>query len=663
MAPEDLFRRISSLMEHTGIAYMLTGSFASSVYGMNRSSADIDFVIAADEAAIRRILNQLPEKDFYSELNQALEACQRNSMFNVIDHVTGLKIDFIFLKSRNFSQEEFRRRKQAIVWGAPLYIATPEDIVSPSLSGQNSVNHRGKSKMQQGSSKFVRTNSTFLTSKSGSPNSDSLLSGFAPARQPTSNKNPTTRYTYRFIHPFRRDPMASSAVSYAREHQQKFLGELKDLLRIPSVSTAPEHKEDVRRAAMFVADEMRRIGLENVDVIPTKNHPLVYGDWLHARGKPTVLCYAHYDVQPPDPLNEWLTPPFEPTERNQNIYARGAVDDKGQLWMEIKAVEALMRGNNGKLPINVKFIIEGEEEVGGESIAAYVRAQKAKLKADFALVCDTELFAPNLPTLCVGLRGLVYTEIEAVGAKTDLHSGMYGGAAPNPFFALIEIISKLKDSKGKILIPGFYKGMKAPSKDELKTWKRLPFNEEHYRKTEVGSKVLTGEPGYSVLYRTWARPTLEVHGMPGGFTAPGAKTVIPARAFAKVSMRLVPNQDPDDVLKKYTKFVRKLTPKGIETNIKVFSKGPACVVGTNNRFIKAATEALRDVFKKDTVFIRSGGSIPIVTDFQDVLKIPSVMMGFGLPDDNLHAPNEKFHIPNFYRGIESIIRFFEKLEG
>jgi acetylornithine deacetylase/succinyl-diaminopimelate desuccinylase-like protein len=249
------------------------------------------------------------------------------------------------------------------------------------------------------------------------------------------------------------------------------------------------------------------------------------------------------------------------------------VDDKGQLWMEIKAVEALMRANSGKLPLNVKFIIEGEEEVGGESIAAYVRAQKDKLKADFALVCDTELFAPNLPTLCVGLRGLVYTEIEARGPKTDLHSGMYGGAAPNPFFALIEIISKLKDSKGKILIPGFYKGVKSPSKEELKAWNRLPFKEEHYRKTEVGSKVLTGEPGYGVLYRTWARPTLEVHGMPGGFTAPGAKTVIPAKGSAKVSMRLVPDQDADDILKKYTDYVAKITPKGITSTIKVQS-GP-----------------------------------------------------------------------------------------
>ena len=455
--------------------------------------------------------------------------------------------------------------------------------------------------------------------------------------------------------------MASPAVDYARQNQQRFLNELKDLLRIPSVSTLQEHKSDVQKAAEFVANDLRRIGLDHVEIIATKGHPLIYADWLNAPGQPTVLCYAHYDVQPPDPLDEWTTPPFEPTERNNNIYARGAVDDKGQLWMEVKAIEALMKGHNGTLPLNVKFIIEGEEEVGGESIAAYVRKEKAKLKADFALVCDTELFAPDLPTLCVGLRGLIYTEIEAVGAKTDLHSGMYGGAAPNPFFGLIEIISKLKDAKGRVLIPGFYKNVKAPSKDELKAWRKLPFNEQHYRRDEVGSTVLTGEPGYSVMYRTWARPTLEVHGMPGGFVAPGAKTVIPAKASAKVSMRLVPNQNPEDILKRYKNYVKKLTPKGIKTSIKVWSKGPACVVGTDNKYIKAATEALHDVFNKETVFIRSGGSIPIVTDFQDVLKIPSVMMGFGLPDDNLHAPNEKFHIPNFYRGIESICLFFEKL--
>ncbi len=328
--------------------------------------------------------------------------------------------------------------------------------------------------------------------------------------------------------------MASPAVDYARGNQQRFLNELKNLLRIPSISTLEEHKSDVQKAAEFVASELRRIGMEHVEVIPTKGHPLIYADWLNAPGKPTALCYAHYDVQPPDPLDEWVSPPFEPTERNNNIYARGAVDDKGQLWMEIKAIEALMKGHGGKLPLNVRFIIEGEEEVGGESIAEYVRKQKAKLKADFALVCDTELFAPDLPTLCVGLRGLVYTEIEAVGPKTDLHSGMYGGAAPNPFFGLIEIISKLKDAKGRVLIPGFYSKVKAPSAQELKAWKKLPFDEEYYRKTEVGSTVLTGEPGYSVLYRTWARPTLEVHGRHAGWIyRPGREDGHPGESFGE----------------------------------------------------------------------------------------------------------------------------------
>ena len=457
--------------------------------------------------------------------------------------------------------------------------------------------------------------------------------------------------------------MSSAAVSYARENQKRFLDELKDLLRIPSISTAEEHKDDVRKAAEVVANDLKSIGFEHVEIIATQGHPLVYADWLHASGKPTALCYAHFDVQPAEPLDEWNTPPFEPTERNQNIYARGAVDDKGQLWMQLKAFESLFKAGDGKLPINVRVIFEGEEEVGGESIEEFVKknASSGKLKADFALVTDTELFAPDLPTLCVGLRGLVYTEIEAQGAKSDLHSGVYGGAAPNPLFALIEIISKLKDADGKVLIPGFYDDVQKPTADELKAWDRLPFNEEDYRKAEVGSSVLTGEPGYSVMYRTWARPTLEVHGMPGGFVAAGAKPVIPARASAKVSMRLVPKQDPDDILKKYTEFVKKHTPKGIQINIKVHSKGPACVVNTDNKYARASVEAMHEIFGKDTVYIRSGGSIPIVTQFEEDLKIPSIMMGMGLPDDNLHAPNEKFHIPNFYRGIESIIRFFQIL--
>src|SRR5271157_3275679 len=362
--------------------------------------------------------------------------------------------------------------------------------------------------------------------------------------------------------------MASPAVDFARNNQPRFLDELKTLLRIPSISTLDEHKPDIQKAADFVANELRRIGMENVEVIPTKGHPLLYADWLHAPGKPTALCYAHYDVQPAEPLDEWLTPPFEPTERNQNIYARGAVDDKGQLWMQLKAFESLFKTGGGKLPINVRVLIEGEEEVGGEGIENYVKAnaKAEKLKADFALVTDTELFAPDIPTLCVGLRGLLYTEVEARGAKVDLHSGVYGGATPNAIFGLVEILSKLKDADGKVLIPGFYEDVQKPTDAELKAWESLPFNEEEYRKSEVGSDVLTGEPGYSVLYRTWARPTLEVHGIIGGFQAPGAKTVIPAKGSAKVSMRLVPNQDADDILKKFTNYVAKVTPKGISTS-------------------------------------------------------------------------------------------------
>ena len=455
--------------------------------------------------------------------------------------------------------------------------------------------------------------------------------------------------------------MSSAAVDFARQNYPRFLDELKTLLRIPSISTLPEHNADVAATAAWLAEEMKRIGLEHVEVIPTEGHPLVYGDWLHASGKPTALCYGHYDVQPPDPLDEWKSPPFEPTERDGNIYARGAVDDKGQMYIHIKALESLLKAHNGKLPINVRVILEGEEEVGGEQIAKFVREHPERLKADFALVSDTELFAPELPTLCVGLRGMIYTEIEARGAMTDLHSGVYGGAAPNPFIALAQVIAQLKDASGHILIPGFYDDLKAPSADELKAWKQLPFDEEHYRKTEVGSPALTGEPGYSVLERTWARPTLDVHGMPGGFIGVGAKTVIPAKAVAKVSMRLVPDMMPDKTFALYKKYVQSLTPAGITLDVRLIHSGEGIVIGTDNPYIKAATRALKQVWNKDTVFIRSGGSIPIVGDFERYLKIPSVMMGFGLPDDNLHAPNEKFHLANFYRGIESVITFFEEL--
>lgn len=453
--------------------------------------------------------------------------------------------------------------------------------------------------------------------------------------------------------------MSSPAVKFATENHSRYLAELKNFLRIPSVSTLPEHAADCLRAAEFLAAELKRIGMENVRVLPTQGHPLVYADWLHAAGKPTALCYGHYDVQPADPIDEWHTPPFEPTERDGNLYARGSADDKGQVWAQVKALESLLAVNKA-LPINIRVLFEGEEEVGGESIAAYVASKPPELKSDFALVCDTELFAPGLPTLCVGLRGMIYTELEVVGAKTDLHSGMYGGAAPNPFVSLAQIIAKLKDENGHILIPGFYDGIIPPSAEELAAWKSLPFDEEHYRKTEVGSSQLVGETGYSVLERTWGRPSLDVHGMPGGFTGAGAKTVIPARAQAKVSMRLVPGQTPAKAFALYKAYVEKIAPAGVTVNVKLVHAGDPCLVRVDNPFIQAATRALHEVWKKDTVFIRSGGSVPIVGDFDRNLGIPSVMMGFGLPDDNIHAPNEKFCLMNFELGIRSLIRFLEE---
>jgi acetylornithine deacetylase/succinyl-diaminopimelate desuccinylase-like protein len=452
--------------------------------------------------------------------------------------------------------------------------------------------------------------------------------------------------------------MSSSAIDFARRNRTRFLDELKALLRIPSVSTLPEHTTDVRRAAEVLAAELTRIGMENVRLIETAGHPLVYADWLHAPAAPTAILYGHYDVQPPDPLDEWLSPPFEPTERNGNLYARGAVDDKGQMYMHVKALESLL-ASSGKLPLNVRVILEGEEEVGGEGIAAFVASKPSELQADFVLVSDTEMFAPGLPTLCVGLRGMIYTEIEVRGAKTDLHSGMYGGVAPNPFVALAQIIAKLKDESGRILIPGIYDTVTPPSTEELAAWKSLPFDEEHYRQTEVGSRELVGEPGYSVLERTWARPTLDVHGIPGGFVGAGAKTVIPAKATAKVSIRLVPAMTPTETFAQYRDYIRKITPPGVEVDVRLIHSGEACLIPTDNPYIRAATEALKEVWGKATVFIRSGGSIPIVGDFARHLGLPSVMMGFGLPDDNLHAPNEKFQISNFDQGIESIIRFLE----
>ena len=453
--------------------------------------------------------------------------------------------------------------------------------------------------------------------------------------------------------------MSQSTSAYIQSNQERFLDELLTFLRIHSISTLPEHREDVRQAAAFVSDSLRTAGLENVELIETEGHPLVYADWMHAPGKPTVLCYGHYDVQPPDPLDLWKSPPFEPVIRDGNLYARGSADDKGQMYIHIKAVEALMQ-TSGSLPVNLKFLVEGEEEVGGKSVAKYVAANPAKLKADVALVSDTAMYAPGLPTLCVGLRGLVYTEVSVKGAARDLHSGLYGGAVPNPVFALVELLGQVKDAGGRIQIPGFYDDVEDPSAIELESWESLPFNEAEFLSNEVGAQALTGESEYSVLERVWSRPTMEVHGIAGGFTGAGAKTVIPAEATAKVSFRLVPNQDPDKIVASFRNFIAERTPAGVVAELLVLSAGPACMVNPDHPAIQVAAAAFAETFERETVFVRSGGSIPIVGDFATHLGIPTILMGFGLPDDGLHSPNEKFAVENFYKGIHTVAHFFQK---
>ncbi len=453
--------------------------------------------------------------------------------------------------------------------------------------------------------------------------------------------------------------MSAAVDQFIDQNRERFLQELKDFIRIPSISTLPENRPDIDRAAAFVADSLRSAGMEHVEMIPTAGHPLVYADWLHAPGKPTVLCYGHYDVQPADPLDLWLSPAFEPTERNGNLYARGAVDDKGQMYMHIKAVEAL-RAASGTLPLNLKFLIEGEEEVGGAGIARFVAENPDRLRCDVALVSDTAMYAEGMPTLCIGLRGLIYMEVEAKGPARDLHSGLYGGAAPNAVYGLIELLAKAKDADGALRIPGIYDDVEEPARAELQSWHRLPFQESDFLAREVGSTQLTGEPSRTVLERVWSRPTFEVHGIAGGFTGAGAKTVIPATATAKVSIRVVPRQNPDKVVATFREWVRSNTPKGIETSVKVLSASPGLVVNPDHPAIRVAAEAFADVFDKPTVFIRSGGSIPIVGDFAGHLGIPTILMGFGLPDDGLHSPNEKFKIENYYLGITTIAHFFER---
>ncbi|MBK5294083.1 MAG: dipeptidase [Acidobacteriia bacterium] len=450
-------------------------------------------------------------------------------------------------------------------------------------------------------------------------------------------------------------------MTYHQANRERYLDGFKAFLRIPSISTSPAHAGDVRRAAEFVAQDLAASGMEHVGLIEQAGrHPLVYADWLGAAGKPTLLLYGHYDVQPPEPLEEWLSPPFEPEVRNENIYARGACDDKGQTYILLKALEGLLRTTT-RLPVNVRVLMEGEEEVGGEHIGQFVARHPERLAADAALICDTEMFAPGLPTICTGLRGIVYGELLVTGARTDLHSGVYGGAAPNPIQAIAEILASLKDRDGRIRIAGFYDRVRPPTPEERAAWARLPFDEAEFLEKEVGASCLVGPAEVPVLERLWAQPTLEVHGVRGGFTGEGAKTVIPAKALAKLSMRLVADQDPVEATTQLQAAIARVSPKGVKAEFQPIHSAAPSMMDPANRFVKAAAEALTSVFGRETVYIRSGGSIPIAGLFQKHLGIPSVLMGFGLPDDNLHAPNEKFHLPNFFNGIIVVNRYLELL--
>lgn len=448
--------------------------------------------------------------------------------------------------------------------------------------------------------------------------------------------------------------------SLVAANKARYLYELTRFLSIPSVSTLSQHKGDVLRAAEWVAGDLRRSGIENVRLIETAGHPLVYGDWLHAPGQPTVMIYGHYDVQPPDPLDEWRTPPFEPAVREGNVYARGSADDKGQLFVHLKSVEMLMK-EHGRLPVNVRFLIEGEEEVGGEGIEEYVKAHPEALKCDAVLISDSHMFAEGLPAIDVGLRGMVYVELTVHGAAHDLHSGMYGGAAPNAINTLCHIVARLKDEQGRIQVPGFYDHVRPLTDAERDQWAGLPFDEEEFRRHEVGSPELMGEPGFSVLERIWARPTLDANGIIGGFTGEGAKTVIPASARCKISMRLVPDQEPARILEAFIRYVREICPPYATAEVHHIHGAEPVLLPTDTPFMRAATDALAEVFGKEPIFMRSGGSIPIVSLFSKVLGVPSILMGFGLPDDNLHAPNEKMKLDNVFKGIEVSARYLEML--
>lgn len=451
-----------------------------------------------------------------------------------------------------------------------------------------------------------------------------------------------------------------AALKYLAENRDAFLDAYREILAIPSISTDPERSADIRRAADWVAGQLNALGMQKVQVFPTAMHPVVYGEWLEAAGAPTVLVYGHYDVQPADPLELWQSGPFDPQIRDENIYARGASDMKGQVLAALKAVEALVK--TGGLPVNVKWLIEGEEEIGSPSLEAFIREHREMLACDFALNPDSGMIGKEHPTITYALRGLAYFELRVHGPEHDLHSGIYGGVVHNPANALAELIAGMHDEQGRVTLPGFYDSVRPLSDEEREQLARLPIDDRHYL-DQTGAPALYGEAGFTSNERTGARPTLDVNGLLSGFTGEGSKTVLPAWAMAKLSMRLVPDQDPAEVHRQLLRYLEERAPADIRWEVKVMAGGPASISDRSGPGVQAMSRAMEMVWGLRPYFKREGGSIPVVAQMQKILGIESVVAGFGLPDDNIHAPNEKQHLPTWHRGMETLVHFFLNLKA
>jgi len=453
----------------------------------------------------------------------------------------------------------------------------------------------------------------------------------------------------------------SSAVDYAHQNHNRFLEELIIFSKLPSISTDPNYKETVQQTAYWLAKQLEELGVERVTIFSTPGHPVVYGELITSdKDQPTVLIYGHYDVQPAEPLDKWISPPFEPTLRDDNLFARGATDMKGQVMATLNAIEAIIR--TGSLPVNVKFIIEGEEEIGSPNLAEFISQHKDLLSCDFALNPDTGMIAPELPTITYALRGLAYYEIHIHGPSQDLHSGVFGGVVHNPAQVLAELIAGMHNKKGQVTLPGFYDPVRPLTQEEREEIARLPKNEAWYIKN-TGAPTLWGEEGYTPEERAGGRPTLEVNGMISGFTGEGSKTVLPSYAMAKISCRLVPDQDPDEVHKQLIMYMENNSPPTIRWEVIPLAAGAPSISDRNSPWVQAYRQAAESSWGISPVFKREGGSVPVVIYFQEILGVQSVNMGFGLPTDNMHGPNEKLHLPTWYRGIDALIHFFFNLQN